>query len=240
MGRKKTIVYALILTLIFTLFPTVTVNASTPKLNKTKVTLKVGETVKLKVTGTKKTITWSSSKKSVATVSKNGKVKAKKPGTAKITAKFGKKKLTCKVTVKKLPEIWSYISGSVFRYKDYGYAKGCDGVYPDDSKQQIDFFFGDGNYHGYFIEVSTSLSTEVRDTGMAYIGIGDISTYDLTYVTGIYFSGNDIVTTDGLTIPRSSIDLIDALVSYMASHPDPYSKPQISGVNFVTWNELYP
>lgn len=71
-----------------------------PKLNKKKVTLYVGKTTKLKVKNTKKKVKWSSSKKSVATVSKTGKVKAKKKGTAKITAKVAKKKLKCTVTVK--------------------------------------------------------------------------------------------------------------------------------------------
>ncbi len=44
-------------------------------------------------------VTWKSSNKSVAAV-KNGKVTAKKKGTAKITATVRGKKLTCKVTVK--------------------------------------------------------------------------------------------------------------------------------------------
>nr|MBP3597883.1 Ig-like domain-containing protein [Eubacterium sp.] len=71
-----------------------------PKLNKTKLTLKVGKTAKLKVKNTKKKVKWSSSKKKVATV-KNGKVTAKKVGKTTITAKVGKKKLKCKVTVTK-------------------------------------------------------------------------------------------------------------------------------------------
>lgn len=71
------------------------------KLNKKKVTLRVGKTVKLKVKGTKKKVTWKSNKKKVATVNKKGKVTAKKVGTAKITAKVAGKKLVCKVTVKK-------------------------------------------------------------------------------------------------------------------------------------------
>ncbi|MCH5267445.1 MAG: Ig-like domain-containing protein [Lachnospiraceae bacterium] len=71
------------------------------KLNKTKATLYVGETTKLKVKNTKKKVKWSSSKKKVATVDKKGKVKAKKAGKTTITAKVGKKKLKCKVTVKK-------------------------------------------------------------------------------------------------------------------------------------------
>lgn len=70
------------------------------KLNKKKVTLQVGKSVKLKVKGTKKKAKWKSSNKKIATVSSKGKVKAKKKGNARITAKIGKKKLVCKVTVK--------------------------------------------------------------------------------------------------------------------------------------------
>lgn len=40
-------------------------------------------------------------KEKVATVSKKGKVKAKKPGKTTITAKVGKKKYKCKVIVKR-------------------------------------------------------------------------------------------------------------------------------------------
>ena len=71
------------------------------KINMKKATLNVGQTLQLKVTGTKGKVKWTSSKKSVATVSSKGRVKAKKKGSATITAKIGKKKYTCKVTVKK-------------------------------------------------------------------------------------------------------------------------------------------
>lgn len=71
------------------------------KLNKKKVTIKVGQKVKLKLKNTKKKkVTWKSSKKKVASVTKKGVVKGKKKGTAKITAKCGKKRYVCKVTVK--------------------------------------------------------------------------------------------------------------------------------------------
>nr|MDE6851482.1 Ig-like domain-containing protein [Lachnospiraceae bacterium] len=78
------------------------------KLNKTKVSLKVGKTVTLKVRGTKKKVRWTSKKKSVATVSATGKVRAKKAGTANIVAKVSGKKYTCKVTVlqkKPVPQV---------------------------------------------------------------------------------------------------------------------------------------
>ena len=78
------------------------------KLNKKSVTLTVGDSQKLKVTNLPDNakITWKSSKKSVATVSKKGTVKAKKKGktTVKCKITYGSKKnktktLKCKVTV---------------------------------------------------------------------------------------------------------------------------------------------
>ena len=74
--------------------------ATKVKISKTKLTLYVKKTATLKITGTKKKVTWSSSNKKVAKVSKKGKVTAVKKGTATITAKVGGKKYKCKVTVK--------------------------------------------------------------------------------------------------------------------------------------------
>lgn len=75
------------------------------KLNKKTAKLEVGKTVTLKMTGTKKKVKWSTSNKKVATVKsagkQKGKVSAKKAGKATITAKVGKKKYKCKVTVVK-------------------------------------------------------------------------------------------------------------------------------------------
>ena len=65
-----------------------------PKLNKTKISVKTGKTYTLKVNGTTRMPKWKSSNKKVATVSKTGKVTAKKAGTAKITATIGKTRLT--------------------------------------------------------------------------------------------------------------------------------------------------
>lgn len=70
-------------------------------LNKKKVTLTVGKSVKLKLKGTGKKAKWSSSNENVAMVSSSGKVMALKAGKTKITAKIKKKKYFCNVTVKK-------------------------------------------------------------------------------------------------------------------------------------------
>ena len=71
-----------------------------PSLNKKKVTLSKGKTFQLKVKGTSQKITYSSADKKIATVSKTGKITAKKAGKTKITVKIGKLKLTCTVTVR--------------------------------------------------------------------------------------------------------------------------------------------
>ncbi len=74
-------------------------SAATVRMNKKTATLRIGRTCRLKVYGTKSKITWRSTKKSVASVNSSGVVTAKKMGTAKIYAKFGGKKLYCKVSV---------------------------------------------------------------------------------------------------------------------------------------------
>jgi Bacterial Ig-like domain (group 2) len=73
-----------------------------PKLSQTKLTLGKGKSETLSLEGTKQKIKWSTSNKSIATVTSKGKVTGKKIGTAKITAKVGDKKYTCTVTVKKV------------------------------------------------------------------------------------------------------------------------------------------
>ena len=93
---------------------TITVTVGTPvtkvKLNKTKSTMTVGKKQTLKATVTPKkassrAVVWKSSNTKIATVSSKGVVKAKKAGTATITAtaKDGSgKKAACKITVNRV------------------------------------------------------------------------------------------------------------------------------------------
>ena len=97
---KKSLVLLLIFAMALSLFPQTAYAAKKKvKLNKKSVTVNVGKTVKIKLKNNKKKVKWSSSKKSVVSVS-SGKVKGIKAGTAYIYAKVGKRTLKCKVTVK--------------------------------------------------------------------------------------------------------------------------------------------
>ena len=70
-----------------------------------KLTVQVGSTKTLAVSGTKKAVKWSSSNKNVAKITKNGKnklnIKGKDDGKTVISASVGEKSVTCNVTVEK-------------------------------------------------------------------------------------------------------------------------------------------
>lgn len=70
-----------------------------PYISKKTVSISKGHTARLNIIGVTSEITWSSSNKSVATVSKTGVVTAKNVGAATITATVNGKKYICKVTV---------------------------------------------------------------------------------------------------------------------------------------------
>ncbi len=77
---------------------------SSVSLNKTSLTLTEGENETLTATvgpdnATDKTVTWSTSDASVATVDQSGRVTAVKAGSASITAKAGDKAATCGITI---------------------------------------------------------------------------------------------------------------------------------------------
>jgi hypothetical protein len=99
--RKFLLLFTVIILVIlqFTETPTI-VHAAKIKISKKKVSLYIGETYKLKVTGTNESIKWTSSEKSIATVSKDGTITGIKKGGSFITATIGKTQLKCYVIVK--------------------------------------------------------------------------------------------------------------------------------------------
>ena len=98
--NKKKILVVLTAMIISLCAVFVTVDAAIKvKLTKKSVAMYEGDSIFLKVKGTKSKIKWSSKNKKVAVVTKKGKVKAVKKGRTIIYAKFGKKVLKCKITV---------------------------------------------------------------------------------------------------------------------------------------------
>jgi chitinase len=71
------------------------------QLSKSSTVLEEGTAKNLKVLGTSRAVTWTSSNKSIATVSYTGKVTGKAPGTATIYASVSGKKLACTIKVLK-------------------------------------------------------------------------------------------------------------------------------------------
>lgn len=107
---KKFVAFFLALAMLISLCPTTQTYAATkkPTLSAKKVTLQVGSKKTLKVKNTDKSakMKWSSTKKSIATVTSKGVVKAVKAGSAKIVCNVTLKnkkqyKLVCNVVVKK-------------------------------------------------------------------------------------------------------------------------------------------
>ena len=81
----------------------INVQAATIKLNKKEITLKVGQSKTLKLTGTKNKVKWRSKNAKVATVTSKGKVTGRKSGVTFVIAKVKQgdevKEFACVVTV---------------------------------------------------------------------------------------------------------------------------------------------
>ena len=104
---KRVFTFVICLFLALTVVPGTLVEAKAkPKLSVMKKTMYVGATYKIKLKNANSKVKWKTSKKSVVSISKKtGKsitLKAKKAGSAVITATFKGKKYKCKVTVKRL------------------------------------------------------------------------------------------------------------------------------------------
>ena len=77
------------------------VTVQAPKLNKTSITLKIGQTYQLKLSGTNQKITWKSSNSKIVAVNKAGRLQAKSAGNATVTAQVNGIRFVCKVKIQK-------------------------------------------------------------------------------------------------------------------------------------------
>lgn len=98
---KKAMSLALLLLLLYGMI--IQASASTIKLNSHSLTLFKGKSAQLSIDGIKNSkVTWKTSNNKIVSVTKNGKIKAKNPGTATITGKYNSITFKCKVTVQKV------------------------------------------------------------------------------------------------------------------------------------------
>lgn len=96
---KRRISLLLVLILLLTMIHPQNVEAASIKISNSSAVVPVGMYKKISVSGTKGKVSWTTSNKSVATVSSSGTITGKKSGTATISAKAAGKTLRCKVTV---------------------------------------------------------------------------------------------------------------------------------------------
>ncbi len=124
----------------------------------------------------------------------------------------------------------SYIAdGNFSDAVNYGKAMGA--YTADIFISNIDF-----NWPNYFIELSTSY----QETSQAYIAVGGWNGQkaDRTYAYVVDY-GDALDMSNGTTVSKNAVMLLPSVISYMKSNPDPYSVPQISGMNgWITWAEL--
>ena len=101
--KKRKLIFAVSTAVLLIVLSVITYAATAVRINDTRVFLRETDTVNLKLlnSSSKYKVVWSSSNKSVATVSSSGVVTAKKEGTATIYAKYRDKKYSSTVRVSK-------------------------------------------------------------------------------------------------------------------------------------------
>lgn len=149
--------------------------AASIKLNKKAITLDVGKTQKLKVTGTKAKVKWSSTNARVAKVNKSGAVTAVSSGSATIKAKVGKKTLSCKVTVKEKINKLVYEDSNIRVYFT-GLKKD---TYPDELIACLTI----ENLSDNNLEINNSDSTSINDTMVDATLYQELAPHKKAYVT---------------------------------------------------------
>lgn len=175
---KLTLVSVLILSMVaLSIIPVLTnittAKAATININKEKLTLSIGKTYHLKITGTVKTVKWSTSNTSVAAVSNTGKVIAKKKGTATITATVNNKKYFYKVTV-----LTKYKNG-VFEGSGIGFRNGTTTVsvtIKNDIIKNINVLSNEDTPR-FFDNASTQVINEIMNTQSTKVDVVSRATY---------------------------------------------------------------
>lgn len=153
-----------------------------PKLSKTNATLKVGDSLTLTLKNNKKKTKWSSSNKKVAVVTSKGTITGKKPGNAKITAKVGSKKYTCKVTVQAPQTAQTVQATNKSTASTTTAATGTGSVFINKRQEPFSWSKVDSRVTNAFNTLGIKLITDpnANDNGRAYDGLFKAQTGTIT------------------------------------------------------------
>lgn len=207
---KKILCGALAAAMVLTTAAVPAFAAAKPALNKTKLTMTVGDTAALKVKNTakKEKITWASKKKAVASVSSKGKVTAKKAGKTVVSATLKKagKTLKCNVTVKAAPapapqtqDITALLAG-----KSYAGTADAMGTKMDALKLT---FGTDGTVTGEMLDTETLLMKQISGSYTA--------TLEDKTVTVTVTAPDGTVITESLTVVKDDFSELSATKNVM-------------------------
>ena len=226
---KKSLAILFIVGMIISALPTNVQAAkkSKIKLSKKNLTLYVGNTKTLKLKGTNKAPKWSSSKKSVATVTKKGKIKAKKKGSTVITAKLGKKKYKCKVTVKKDTRRNSTVASS----KDNTVTAGVGGNYQKLASYLMRNGIYDSDTGEYYID-------EITDDDSDWFAMISYNS-DGSYEFAIMYSSGSVSNLITLTITPPEYAKGAVMNIYVSSSTDTtyYAQGEVTLATLTTENK---
>ncbi len=175
------------------------VTVEAPKISKTSLTLTKGKTSTLKIAGTTQDVTWSSSKKSVATVNSKGKVTAKKKGTATIIATVGGEKYTCALTVKSSSSGGKSQTFGKLKVTSYKTDEGVVAIVKNNYKYTVEltmdclFYNKKGTLIQKRSDDNTALKSGAECALWAYYDAANYSSYKLKFSTskaGSYITTN--------------------------------------------------
>lgn len=205
---KKILCGALAAAMVMTTAAVPASAAAKPALNKTKLTMTVGNTATLKVKNAakKEKITWTSKKKTVASVSSKGKVTAKKAGKTVVSATLKKagKTLKCNVTVKAAPAPQTQDITALLAGKSYVGTADAMGTKMDALKLS---FGTDGTVTGEMLDTETLLMKQVSGTYTATLK-------DQT-VTVTVTAPDGTVITESLTVVKDDFSELSATKNVM-------------------------
>ena len=163
-------------------------NTSTKvSLNKTRLTLLPKKSAQLVLNNaSEKKVTWKSSDPSIVSVTKSGKVTAKKPGKTTVTATYRKKTYICKITVKEEEiMIYAHIGKDILQIKPESNSSAEALI---DRLKQGDITVEMNDYGG-FEKVGSLGMTLPRNDKEITTKAGDVILYNGNQIT-IYYDTN--------------------------------------------------